>query len=212
MYKNYKPLLLAVLLLAGSAGVARADDYQGFQAGDFLVHLRGVGVIPEVSSTITPIGGHVTATNSVIPEADLSYFFTPHIAAEVIAGVTTQHIVANDTSAHNVNLGHASLLPPTVTAQYHFTPASPLDVYAGAGLNYTFFWASDTGPYHVHYNNAVGEALQVGFNYHLTGNWYANMDVKQLFLNTDVHINGDSIRANVDLDPTLVGLGIGYRF
>jgi outer membrane protein len=49
-------------------------------------------------------------------------------------------------------------------------------------------------------------------NYHLTGRWYANLDVKQIFLTTTAHIDGGAVRAKVDLDPTVVGAGIGYRF
>jgi len=39
-----------------------------------------------------------------------------------------------------------------------------------------------------------------------------NFDVKQIFLSTTAKINDGAIRANVDLNPTLIGLGMGYRF
>jgi len=36
--------------------------------------------------------------------------------------------------------------------------------------------------------------------------------VKHIFLSTTARINGGAVRAAVNLDPTLVGVGIGYRF
>jgi outer membrane protein len=46
----------------------------------------------------------------------------------------------------------------------------------------------------------------------LGGGWLINIDVKHIFLNTKVEIDGGAIDANVGLDPTLVGVGFGYRF
>ena len=46
----------------------------------------------------------------------------------------------------------------------------------------------------------------------LTDQIYANFDVKYLWINTDVEINGGAIEADVDLNPWIVGVGLGYRF
>nr|WP_321984909.1 OmpW family outer membrane protein [uncultured Lichenicoccus sp.] len=46
----------------------------------------------------------------------------------------------------------------------------------------------------------------------ITGSWFANFDVKQIFLNTEARIDGGAIIAKAALDPTIVGAGIGYRF
>ncbi|MBN8930529.1 MAG: OmpW family protein, partial [Rhizobium pusense] len=32
------------------------------------------------------------------------------------------------------------VLPPTLTAQYHFNPKGAVRPYVGAGINYTIFW------------------------------------------------------------------------
>ena len=57
----------------------------------------------------------------------------------------------------------------------------------------------------------LGPMIQAGFDYHLGGRWYANMDVKQVFLPTQVSRVGP-VGATVKLDMVMVGAGLGYRF
>lgn len=65
----------------------------------------------------------------------------------------------------------------------------------------------------VKYDDSVGYALQAGFDYKLDDRWSLNFDVKKLFLNTDVIVNGGAINAkDVQIDPWIFGLGVGYRF
>jgi len=205
----------AALLLAFSASALAQDADPGMTAGSVLVRARVIGVLPETSSTISAIGGHVDTTDSLEPELDGSYFFTDNIAVEAIAAITRHRVTARGTAAGDVDVGKVTLLPPTVTAQWHFLPHEALDPYVGAGVNYTWFF--DTSVPHtvvkqVSYDDGFGAALQIGADYHLSGRWYANLDVKQLFLNTTAKINGGAVRAKVDLDPTMIGAGVGYRF
>jgi len=210
-------LATGAAILLTFAGQALAQDADaGLTAGSILVRARGIGVLPETtSSSISAIGGHVAASDTAVPELDGSYFFTDNIAVEAIAATTTHRVTARGTAAGNVDVGTVRLLPPTVTLQWHFLPHEAIDPYVGAGVNYTWFF--DTSVPHtvvkqVSYDDGFGAALQIGVDYHLTGNWYANLDAKQLFLSTTANINGGAVRAKVDLDPTIIGAGIGYRF
>jgi outer membrane protein len=212
-------ILAAALVAAGLpllAGSARADDQGGFHAGDIMVRLRGLVVAPENnSSSVSTIGGSVSASTTAIPELDLSYFFADKFAVEVIAGTSQHNITANGTKLGDVNAGNVWVLPPTVTVQYHPWPNATFSPYFGVGFNYTFFYsASPPGNpiSKVSYENNPGAAVQVGMDYHLNGNWYANVDVKQLFVSTTAKINGGALKANVALDPLLVGVGVGYKF
>jgi len=211
----FASVMTVATILAYAA--AHADDaYKGFQAGDILVRGRFLAVMPNVSSSVSGIGGTVDASSSFEPEADATYFFTPNVAVEAIAAVTRHHLVDGGSSLGNVSLGHVSLLPPTITGQYHFLPKESLNPYVGAGVNYTFFFdptVPDGGAVKkITYENNWGGALQAGFDYHIAGNWFANVDVKHLFLSTKAKINGGAITGNVSLDPTIAGVGIGYKF
>jgi outer membrane protein len=187
-----------------------------FQAGDFLVHIRAIGVLPEnFSSSISNIGGHVKTTDQVTPELDLSYFVTNSISLELVAATSRHEVSASGTALGNVDVGSVWALPPTVTLQYHLPPFAGFQPYAGVGLTVAFFYDSHAaGPTitKVGYRTGVGPTLDAGFDYALGGNWYANMDVKQMFVSTEAHINNSAIVAKTSLSPTVVGIGVGYKF
>ena len=220
-----KAYLLAATMLAGVLAALPARAQMSFdlsappvgkQAGTVMVRLRAIGVLPEnSSSSVSVIGGHVEATNTPAPEIDFSYFFTDNIAAELIAASTRHNVSANGTVLGKVDVGSVWVLPPTLTAQYHFMPHSRFSPYVGAGVNVTFFYDSNPSlptVTKVGYSNNVGAAIQAGFDYNIGGHWFANFDVKQIFLNTTARINGGTIVAHTALNPTVIGAGIGYRF
>lgn len=202
---------LAAAVLGFAAGPAHAE-FAGKSAGDIMVRARALWVAPDESASTT-IGGDVSVSNDFVPELDVSYFITDNIALELIAATTTHDVAHKPTG---IDLGEVSLLPPTLTLQYHFMPKERFSPYVGAGLNYTFFYdeepAAGSAVTSIDYENSVGYALQAGVDYAVADNWYVNLDVKKIFLSTDVSMNGGAITANVDLDPWLVGFGVGYRF
>lgn len=209
---------IALALGLACATGAQAQDFKTKEAGDILVRGRGVAVLPQSSNTaITTQSGAATGlkvgniSNSFVPELDFSYFFTDMIAAELILG-TTRHDVK---TANGIDMGHVWLLPPTLTAQFHPFPKARFSPYVGAGVNYTMFYGVKSGSnpavQNTSYSNSFGPALQVGMDVALGGNWSFNVDVKKLWVRTDVSTN--ALKANdVKIDPWLVGVGIGYRF
>lgn len=197
------------------------NTINGVSKGDLLVRLRGVGVVPNEGSKVGIIGGDVTLSNTFIPELDFTYFFTNHIAAELILGTTKHDVGVVNSAAGNVDLGSVWLLPPTLTAQYHFYTSSEkvFKPYIGAGLNYTLFYNAKSGAVaDVSYDNALGYAAQLGFDLMINDKFFINVDAKRLFLSTDVTVDasnlapGLSIPAEVDIDPWLLGFGIGMKF
>lgn len=215
---TFGKILAAGAVLAGLATGTAAQAQEplvGKGEGAFILRLRGLAVIPQPSSSISVIGGKVDASTTFDPEIDFSYFLTDNIALELIAATTRHKITAKGTAIGDVDVGHVRLLPPTLTAQYHFWPKSAFSPYVGAGVNYTFFFDKSVGGGAVNkvsYDNNFGAAIQAGFDYNVSGRWFLNFDIKQIFLNTTAKINGGAIRANVDLNPTIVGVGFGYRF
>lgn len=183
-------------------------------AGNTMVRLRALGVIPDESGKPSVVGGKVNLNNDSVPELDFSYFFNENFALELILATTTHKASVKNSAAGNLDLGDISLLPPTLLAQYHkeFGNFKP---YVGAGLNYTIFYGGDSGEVQsVKYENSMGYALQVGTDYKIAENIYLNFDIKKLYLDTEVRVKagGTKVKAQVDIDPWLVGLGIGYRF
>ncbi|WP_026711406.1 OmpW/AlkL family protein [Flavobacterium filum] len=194
------------------------------------VRLRGIGVVPNEKATIGIIGGDVNISNAIVPELDFTYFFTENFAAELILGTAKHDVrtVGSDISAiggptsFDVDLGSVMLLPPTLTAQYHFFPLKEkkFKPYVGAGINYTIFYNVKEGDVvkGIEYDNAIGFAAQVGFDVMLNEKYFVNFDVKRLFLKTDVTVDasnlaeGLSIPAEVEINPWIIGLGFGMKF
>ena len=219
MQRNlFAACLLGALALGGMASAQSLNDPPvGKQAGSVMLRGRVIGVIPEDNSSSTSIGGHVTVTATPAPELDLSYFFTDNIALELIAASTQHHLHAENTAIGRVNAGSTWILPPTLTLQYHFMPHERFSPYVGAGLNASFFYASSgKGPTvtGLSLDDNVGAVVQAGFDYNISGHWFANFDVKQIFVNTTAHASTllGPVTAKTSLDPLVVGVGVGYRF
>ncbi|PWR23137.1 OmpW/AlkL family protein [Zavarzinia compransoris] len=206
--------LAALVLAAGTARPAKAEGESPWQ-----VRGRALFVLPEESGALstggTRIPGDVSIDTSVIPELDITYFFTPNVAVELILGTTRHNAKAVNTPLGTADLGDVWLLPPTLTLQYHFAPDGKIRPYIGAGVNYTIFYGKDEpSGLSVDYKNNFGWALQAGVDIPIDDHWSLNVDVKKVFLSTDVKVRGLAVPvdADVDIDPTLVGVGVGYRF
>uniref|UniRef100_UPI00404AA6ED OmpW/AlkL family protein n=1 Tax=Flavobacterium sp. TaxID=239 RepID=UPI00404AA6ED len=213
--------IVFALMAMSLMNVTFMSAQEAVSKGDLLVRLRGVGVVPSESSKVGIIGGDVTLSNAFIPELDFTYFFTDHIAAELILGTAKHDVGVVNSAAGNVDLGSVWLLPPTLTAQYHFYTSDEkvFKPYVGAGLNYTLFYNEKSGDVAgISYDNALGYAVQLGFDLMISDKFFINVDAKRLFLNTDVTVDasnlapGLSIPAEVDIDPWLLGFGIGMKF
>jgi outer membrane protein len=53
--------------------------------------------------------------------------------------------------------------------------------------------------------------LQAGLDYRIAPRWYLNADVKYMWMDTDVSLNGVRL-TTVDINPWLLSIGVGYRF
>lgn len=204
-------MALALGLATGALGFFGSAESARAEGGDspWLIRVRGIYVSPDESASVTGLAGTVEADGSLVPELDITYFFTDNIAAELILATSNHDMSATA----GVDLGDVWVLPPTLTLQYHFTPKDQFRPYVGAGINYTIFYGEDSGAVNsIDYENGFGYALQAGMDYDLGNQWVFNIDVKKLWLNTDVSINNGAITADVDLDPWIFGAGFGYRF
>jgi outer membrane protein len=196
-------VMMAVIGLVGSNVMA--------QESPLLVRARAVYIDPANQSA--PVGGagasdRIHASTKTIPELDVSYFFTPNWAAELILTYPQKHDVTLD----GAKIGSFKHLPPTLTAQYHFLPRANINPYVGAGVNYTLISSvsllNGAGSLE---HDSMGLALQAGVDFKLDKNWSINLDVKKVQIRSDVNISG--VRASeVKVDPLLVGVGVGYRF
>jgi len=240
-FKMKKTLLVLALASVFAPALAQAE------AGDIVVRIRATEVAPDESSklgsqTNATYGANTAATlygsnsaqlqvgNNTIPEIDFSYYVTKNIAAELILAIGTRHDVSVSGSGGLVahGLGSVNLLPPTLTAQWHFMPDQTFDPYVGAGGAYALGMdrslTAQVGaaglPIRID-RNMFGPVLQAGIDINLKDKWLLNFDVKKVWLNTDVKLNtGGALGTlngyqkidSLDIDPWIVSIGIGKKF
>jgi len=202
-------LNLAALALAAATALAAVAPAQAAD-GPWLVRARIVNLD---SANKDSTGLDLSINNKVIPELDVSYFFTPNIAAELILTYPQKQ----DIRAGDTKIGSLKHLPPTLTAQYHFLPEGNIRPYVGLGVNYTLFSSVDFIPA---VNAALkpgvdsssfGLAFQAGVDFKLDKNLYLNFDIKKVQIKTDITSFGAKA-GTFKVDPLLVGVGLGWRF
>lgn len=142
--KNVIITVLVVLLGVTNFAYAQEESNDNADFSKWQIRLRGIVVSPDESAAIEAIGGDVDISTAVVPELDITYFFTENWSAELILATTKHDVKAVGTAAGNIDLGDVWLLPPTLLGQYHFTGGNFVP-YLGAGLNLTLFYGVDEG-------------------------------------------------------------------
>lgn len=198
-------LLLALSGLSICAGntIAQESPWQVRVRADYLMPSNKSDAVGGVGASDRL---HVNA--KLMPDIDISYFFTPNWATELVLSYPQTQSVFLD----GKKIGGFKHLPPTLTMQYHFLPQNQFSPYLGAGLNYTRISSVDLLDGAGRLNkNSWGLAFQAGVDYKLDKHWSLNLDVKKLMIQSDVFAGGAKI-STVKVDPWLVGMGVGYRF
>lgn len=228
-----KKTLIAMMLAS-----VFAPSMAAAEAADWVIRARAVSVTPNESSDLGKTvnknvaagamspGAELAVDSNVIPELDVSYYFTKHIAAELILATGTRHDVSIKGDANavvgNQNLGSVDALPPTLLLQWHFNPDQTFDPYVGAGINYTRMLDRNlqlesgalAGTKIKVDADSWGYALQAGLDINLKDGWLINADVKYINIETDVKLKvaGWTKIDELDINPWVFGIGIGKKF
>lgn len=192
-----------VALILGTTGLCLSANTLA-QENPWLIRGRVVNVAPENKDST---GLNLEASDKIIPEVDISYFFTPNLAAELILTYPQKH----DLESNGTNIGSVKLLPPTLSLQYHFLPQAAVRPYVGVGVNYTLF-SSEKLPAGVTIeDSSFGWSLQAGVDIPLNKTMSINIDIKKVQIQTDVSAAGNKL-GTLKIDPLLIGVGFGWRF
>lgn len=194
-----KKMIVLAVLAASGLGAVQAQE------SPWMVRVRATH-LDMSNQDSTGLG--LAVNNKTIPELDVSYFFSPNLAAELVLTVPQKQKVYSE----GTQIGTFKHLPPTLLMQYHFTGLEGFKPYVGAGINYT-----DISSVNILSGQATldkdswGGALQAGIDFALDKNWSLNLDVKKLYIRSDVYVGGASA-GTLKLNPVAASIGVGYRF
>jgi len=200
-------ILAAVITLAAFSAPVSAD------AGDWLVRVGASYVDPDsdngkVSGTTTEFKVDSAASLTF----DLTYMLDDNFAIELLAAWPFEHDIALQGVG---DVGSTKQLPPTLSLQYHWTRWGAIKPYVGVGVNYTYFFDQDTkgalAGSNLDLDDSWGLAGQIGVDYSFNENWFANVNVRYIRIETDAELDGADI-GNVKIDPWVFGANVGYRF
>ncbi len=202
--------LLRIALLAAAALPTLASAQAAPDTGDWLVRLRAT-YLQSANKDSTGLG--LSINDKTLPEFDITRFFTPNLAAELILTYPQKQTL----SSNGTPIGSLKHLPPVLTLQYHVTGLPGFRPYFGAGVNYTrfssvqFSSAVNTALQPSIKKNSFGAALQAGVDVPVADGWLVNADIKKVQIKTDVDSFGAKA-GTFKVDPWLFSVGVGKRF
>lgn len=226
-----KSLLTASLLaLAVAAPMAQA-----FEAGDIIVRAGAATVDPHEDSSEIWVGAlntDVAGTKATLDSdtqlgLNFAYMVTNNIGIELLAATPFNHDVGvkgmpGPFAGLNGQLGELKHLPPTLSAVYYpLDSKSAFQPYVGLGINYTWFFdteltseAEDKGFSGLDMDDSWGLAYQVGMDYMLNDNLLINAQVRYIDIDTTgtTSFGGSEVEVDVDVDPFVYMVGLGYKF
>ena len=231
----HKSLLSASLFaLALAAPIAHAHE-----AGDILVRAGAITVNPKADSGSvkvdqgplagTNLGGKATMSSDTQLGLNFAYMVTNHVGIELLAATPFEHDVKIKNTAlgaANGKLGTLKHLPPTLSVVYYpLDSKSAFQPYVGAGINYTWIYdehvgsrANAAGFDNFKAKNSWGMAWQIGADYMLTDNIMINAQARYIDIDTRATVENNSVapgtraKVNVDVDPWVYMVGLGYKF
>ena len=212
-----------------------APSVQAHQAGDIIVRAGAITVqTKENSSSVkvdrgslagTDLGGKATLGNDTQLGLNFAYMVTDHFGLELLAASPFKHDVAikgTALGADNGDLGSLKHLPPTLSAVFYpLDSKSAFQPYVGAGLTYTWFFdekvgnsATAKGFDNFRVNNTWGWTAQVGADYMLTDKLMVNGQIRYIDIDTTAYVNynGQRAKVNIEVEPLVYMVGLGYKF
>jgi len=206
MFQAHRLALAAVVALVPLFAAAQTRD----DSGDWIVRLRATYL---QSANKDSTGLDLSINDKTLPELDITRFFTPNVAAELVLTYPQRQTI----SAGGAPIGTLKHLPPVLALQYHVTGLGAVRPYVGAGINWTHFSdvsfddATTTALHPSIKKDSFGAALQAGADFPVGGGWLINADAKWVQIQTDVSSAGTKV-GTFKVDPWLLSVGVGYRF
>lgn len=170
-----------------------------YEQGDWVIKAGAANVDPKSDSGIQG----VTVEDDTQLGLTITYMLKSQLGLELLASTPFDH----DITVAGSTVGSAKHLPPTLSVQYYpLSPESALQPYVGLGVNYTIFF--DESGIVEDLDNSLGMSYSAGVNYDINETMLVNFSVWKIDIESE--LNGSGV--DVEIDPTVMSVNVGYRF
>jgi outer membrane protein len=206
---------LATLITALVAPAAYAQDNGGSSTGKRFAVTAGYSLLEPRSSPGTIAGARSRIDGDAAPTVSGSWYVNDNIALELWG--------AADKLNHRVRLNDAKTAsvgqrPIALSGQYHFRAAdSTVRPFVGLGYyesNFDNEQVTPGGPAsgaRLGVTTQKGAIATAGVDFNFNERWFARTDLRYLDGGADVEVNGAKA-GEIELDPYVLGVGVGARF
>lgn len=233
MKKVLKPLSLAAAISAAMV----SGHVAAYEAGDWIVRAGVTTVDPQessnnvISSALGDTGSEAGVDSGSALGINIEYMLTDNWGIELLAATPFEHTASGKGGAlGGLDVANIKHLPPTLMAVYHFDTAGRWDPYIGAGINYTPFFSEEVdnevvaaglGDGDVDLDNSWGLSVQVGVDYQINEKWHLNASVRWIDIDTEADfefdagsgaLGGTTATVDIDIDPLVYSVLVGYKF
>ncbi len=216
--------VLPTVVLSGALALS-AQNAVGYEAGDFVVRVGAATVAPNEDSSalnLAGVGDIAGSSAGVDSNTQLgitaTYMLSSNWGLGLLAATPFEHDVDAETGVlglGRVDAASIKHLPPTLTLQYFpLEGSSRFQPYVGAGVNYTVFFSEDVDS-QLELDDSWGLAAEIGIDVDITDNWFLNATAWYLDIDTEAEFKFDSgarLKTDVDVDPWVYAVTVGYRF
>jgi outer membrane protein len=162
-------------------------------------------------------GATATVSNNVTLMFDLGYDITKSLSVQVMGGIPPKlTVTAERTVASLGDLGAVRYGPLFLTGIYHMPRWRGWHSYVGAGAVCAIILDNhDRAVSDLVVRNNVGFSLQGGVERSVASNLELFVDFKEAWLAVDAHgklTGGVPVAARVILDPSIIAIGVKFRF
>lgn len=217
-HRNPHHILAAALGIALAGGMAAAPAFAQDATGASGKHIAIVGGFAHQEPTGDGAidGSKAEFAGSGAATLGASYYINDKIAIEGWGAVTKfDHRM---TTAADGKVATVSSQPYALSAQYHFRDGNAT-VRPFVGLGYFQSNISDedqdnAGPYadnHIGMSSPEGPMATVGVDLNFTPHMFARADARYLHGGSDIAVDG-APAGDADLNPVIIGVGVGARF
>ncbi len=222
-----KNKLIRVALLAALAALVATPVLA--EAGEHQLRARLIYIMPDdgLDGTLQELandGQTLEVQDDFTLELDYTYFFSDSWGLEIIAAFPTQGVDFAIEGEGDFSFGGIRHAPLTFLGQYHFMPDGNFQPYVGLGINWTIFldeYGILLSQLAEPDSSSFGFAAQLGADFKIGDDWYFNIDLKYINIETDITLTEDGKDffgtseadfGSVEINPFVLGFGVGYRF